>query len=679
MTIKWYGLVAPEQAATGDRRMFKAQSLTYRDFPLPSAWQRVSSSGHQGSVVVASWDRQYAGDGGIWGSGEFLDPRIVPEVTEAIYLLEKRLIGPSVDLDPDLAYEIVDHPTLAGEFAMQVTRATVHGVTFVQGPAFPQVHITVDDEDEMALLASAGITIATFAVNKSSWKSWPIAPRETTFDADTAIANIAAWSGGDASKFGSAFLWQDKQGNPNNRESYRLPLADVLDGRLTLVPRAVFSAGTIMSGAHGGLYDTLPENERTQVQQVLTQIYDMLRDEYGDPRVVAPWQRGGRAGATSSDGQPTEASMESETLSLWESETFAVRSSGWSSMPTSTAAWDEGAARQALDEWAGDSIEKYGRAFLWSDGSGNKTGFKFPIAKPVDGTLTIFIRAVNNAKARLSSASIPSGDKDRILSILNSIQKRYDGGDEEASLTASGVLAPPKEWFANPKFTKATKLTITEDGRVFGHLATWKRCHLGVGNRCQMAPKSKSGYKFFHLGSVLCEDGTDLSIGKITLGTGHADKTFGVRPAADHYDNTGTCVAVVRAGEDRYGVFVAGALVADTPAATVAELRRSPLSGDWRRVDGNLELVAALAVNDPGFPVVHDDEDGVYSLTAAGVFEDSQTHHVCELDEIDGAAVLASVDSYLESADRASRAQVVQAAFNDLLPTDEGCGCNVRL
>lgn len=753
MTIKWYGLVAPEQAATGDRRMFKAQSLTYRDFPLPSAWQRVSSSGHQGSVVVASWDRQYAGDGGIWGSGEFLDPRIVPEVTEAIYLLEKRLIGPSVDLDPDLAYEIVDHPTLAGEFAMQVTRATVHGVTFVQGPAFPQVHITVDDEDEMALLASAGITIATFAVDKSSWKSWPLAPRETTFDADTAIANIAAWSGGDASKFGSAFLWQDKQGNPNNRESYRLPLADVLDGRLTLVPRAVFSAGTIMSGAHGGLYDTLPENERTQVQQVLTQIYDMLRDEYGDPRVVAPWQRGGRAGATSSDGQPTEASMDPEVyaahltfamdvfqsrlngelerywtrgegaakirwgepgdfkrcvrqlrehfpqdteglcanlhheaLGKWpgrehtmEAETFTVRSSGWSSMPTSTAAWDEGAARQALDEWAGDSIEKYGRAFLWSDGSGNKTGFKFPIAKPVDGTLTIFIRAVNNAKARLSSASIPSGDKDRILSILNSIQKRYGGGDEEAALTASGVLAPPKEWFANPKFSKATKLTITEDGRVFGHLATWKRCHLGVGNRCQMAPKSKSGYKFFHLGSVLCEDGTDLSIGKITLGTGHADKTFGVRPAADHYDNTGTCVAVVRAGEDRYGVFVAGALVADTPAATVAELRRSPLSGDWRRVDGNLELVAALAVNDPGFPVVHDDEDGVYSLTAAGVFEDSQTHHVHELDEIDGAAVLASVDSYLESADRASRAQVVQAAFNDLLPTDEGCGCNVRL
>ena len=38
----------------------------------------------------------------------------------------------------------------------------------------------------------------------------------------------------------------------------------------------------------------------------------------------------------------------------------------------------------------------------------------------------------------------------------------------------------------------------------------------------------------------------------------------------------------------------------DTLAAGLA----APLSGDWRRIGGNLELVAALAVNTPGFPVV---------------------------------------------------------------------------
>jgi hypothetical protein len=32
-------------------------------------------------------------------------------------------------------------------------------------------------------------------------------------------------------------------------------------------------------------------------------------------------------------------------------------------------------------------------------------------------------------------------------------------------------------------------------------------------------------------------------------------------------------------------------------------LRAASLSGDWRRIDGSLELVAALAVNVPGFPI----------------------------------------------------------------------------
>src|SRR5690349_16621585 len=125
MTIRWYGLVAPEEASTGDRRMFGRDILTFRDFPLPAAWQRVSGPGHQGSVVVASWERVYAGDGGVWGAGSFLDPGVVPEVTEAIYLLERKLVGPSVDLDPDFAYEVVAHPDRPDEYAMKVTRGNI--------------------------------------------------------------------------------------------------------------------------------------------------------------------------------------------------------------------------------------------------------------------------------------------------------------------------------------------------------------------------------------------------------------------------------------------------------------------------------------------------------------------------------------------------------------------------
>jgi hypothetical protein len=66
---------------------------------------------------------------------------------------------------------------------------------------------------------------------------------------------------------------------------------------------------------------------------------------------------------------------------------------------------------------------------------------------------------------------------------------------------------------------------------------------------------------------------------------------------------------------------VAGALRANVDDTAAAKLRAAALSGDWRRVGGSLELVAALAVNTPGFPVprarVASGEP--MSLVAAGV------------------------------------------------------------
>jgi hypothetical protein len=246
-----------------------------------------------------------------------------------------------------------------------------------------------------------------------------------------------------------------------------------------------------------------------------------------------------------------------------------------------------------------------------------------------------------------------------------------------------GLVSPPKEWFQNPNLRKATPLTVTEDGRVFGTLASWRQCHMGVGNRCVMAPRSVTSYAYFKQGSVICHDGTSVRVGKITLGTGHADKSYGVVPAIEHYDHTGLTVAVVNAGEDSFGIWVAGALVHGVDEAKAAELRRSPLSGDWRRVDGNLELVAALAVNSPGFPVLHEDGDGSYSLVAAGVLPDphagtEQPGLVSDLNPPaePGHFDLGAVDAFLAETRQAERGAAVSRAFHDLLPPQEECGCN---
>lgn len=149
-----------------------------------------------------------------------------------------------------------------------------------------------------------------------------------------------------------------------------------------------------------------------------------------------------------------------------------------------------------------------------------------------------------------------------------------------------------------------TPVTIDADGNVFGHIAGWQTCHQAFSDMCVTPPRSQNGYALFHTGAVRLDDGTDLPIGKLTIGAGHANPNgLGVRGATAHYDNSALAVAMVRATEDKFGIQVSGRLIPGVPVEKVEELRRSPISGDWRAYRGNLELVAALGVNSPGFPI----------------------------------------------------------------------------
>jgi hypothetical protein len=181
---------------------------------------------------------------------------------------------------------------------------------------------------------------------------------------------------------------------------------------------------------------------------------------------------------------------------------------------------------------------------------------------------------------------------------------------------------PPVEWFDNPKLDRPTHLTVTDDGRVFGHLATWDQPHVGLAGRVY-APRSTSAYAYYRTGvtRALAEDGAtvDVPTGVLTCGTGHADTRLGHRPAAEHYDHTGAGVADVAAGEDRYGIWLAGAIRPGATDNQVRTLRASDVSGDWRTIGGRLELVAALVVNVPGFPIPR-------ALAAAAVEDDAAAY-----------------------------------------------------
>lgn len=163
----------------------------------------------------------------------------------------------------------------------------------------------------------------------------------------------------------------------------------------------------------------------------------------------------------------------------------------------------------------------------------------------------------------------------------------------------------PAAFFREPETSVPVRSTITEDGRVFGYIAAWDEQHRSVGLGNITPPRSTTGYREFHTSPpVRLDDGTELAVGRLTVGIGHA-ATVGVSAAeaAAHYDNADACWALVRVGENHMGIWFSGVAAPWAAPEQVEKGLAAPLSGDWRDYGMGLELVAALAVNTPGFNV----------------------------------------------------------------------------
>lgn len=68
---------------------------------------------------------------------------------------------------------------------------------------------------------------------------------------------------------------------PENKTAYKLPFADVIDGRLMAVPRGIFSVAQVLEGARGG--DDLPKPVLNRIRRKVTAYYHKMNQE-------PPWQ-----------------------------------------------------------------------------------------------------------------------------------------------------------------------------------------------------------------------------------------------------------------------------------------------------------------------------------------------------------------------------------------------------
>ena len=105
---------------------------------------------------------------------------------------------------------------------------------------------------------------------------------DRSWDGDEAEARVREWAkaqDGPTPRYRDAHLWYDGD-KPDNFTSYKLLIADVVDGQLRAVPHGLRAAAGVLQGARGGV--DIPADDADRVRAHLSRYYDKMHD-------TAPW------------------------------------------------------------------------------------------------------------------------------------------------------------------------------------------------------------------------------------------------------------------------------------------------------------------------------------------------------------------------------------------------------
>ncbi len=118
----------------------------------------------------------------------------------------------------------------------------------------------------------------------TAFQDLPLADRDREWDATAAERRVRKWADAEDepdAKYRDAHVWYDSD-KKDNFGAYKLLIADIVNGKLTAVPRAVMAAAAVMQGSRGGV--DLPKDDIDRVKSHLAKYYKKM-DE------TAPWDR----------------------------------------------------------------------------------------------------------------------------------------------------------------------------------------------------------------------------------------------------------------------------------------------------------------------------------------------------------------------------------------------------
>jgi hypothetical protein len=637
---RWRGVLGLMNAWSADQRMLQAPDadapVRARPLPLPLLVQPELAPGHEGAKLgVGVIDRVWTEGEWVMGEGRFdMDDPLGVELARKVGSGFIRFVSLDVDdataqqvcLAPDGETMLPDcDPTDMSVLLGQVyTGWRVMGATLLAHPAFPDAHIALagDTTEQAAHDVQAAVQLAAD----------PVAPTDATTPAggDTGTAPLPA---GYDPAWGCVV--PDGNGNWTPADSCGDPDAVPADADGT--------APYVAQAATEGPTDPAEQVTDTGTGCVIP-----------DPDNQGQWI----SGDCDADGAvPANATGDAPAPEVTDAANAAATMAGDGGIPIGEGGDAQDTTAPAADQGNGCVCPDTTADSGWA-----------PCECTADGA----------TPSDTDGNPIESGDDSATLATTPPTDC---APCRAVAITASATVAEPTtapgwtplaDWFTEPDLTTGPR-PITMDpstGRLSGLLAQWGTCHVGFRDRCITPPRSATDYAYYNIRPVHTDQGT-IYCGLITMDTGHAPLDLTASSATAHYDNTGTQAAVVRIGENSHGIWAAGVCLPGLTENDRLKLSLSSFSGDWRQVRSGTELVAALAVNTPGFPLARvrtGADNRPYALVAAGAMPHTPAPPARQpLIDIDAvrAQVLAEVDARQAARDRLASAQSVIARLGN--------------
>lgn len=148
------------------------------------------------------------------------------------------------------------------------------------------------------VMRAAGEQTATLAIKSATdFADLPLYDRDTSWDSTEALGRVREWASSDGSgeadsidwdAYKKAFFWYDDE-DDSSFAGFKLPFADITDGELYAVPRAIFAVAAVLQGARGGV--AIGPEDEDHVKDTVDRYYEKMRDEFDDDSIVPPWTK----------------------------------------------------------------------------------------------------------------------------------------------------------------------------------------------------------------------------------------------------------------------------------------------------------------------------------------------------------------------------------------------------